>query len=439
MTRWQIGLASAEITPKVGAELSGFAARQAPAKGVHDPLYAKCLAVSDGTNLAALLVLDVLGVDRELVSAIRHEVRGLPPNCLAVLATHTHGGPSTLQRALLGAPDPAYLAVLVQRSAEAVARAVQNLQEGVIRFGIGREGSMAHNRRAPKGSIDSEVPVMRLEDSAGGLLGLFTSYACHPVALGADNLLVTRDYPGELINTLEHLYPQAEVLFATGCAGQINPGQRPHTHNDEQNLEPRSFAKARRLGRALAGCVLQVSERIASPYGRPLAVPMAQLRVLQRTVELPLQAHSASEGQVERWRDELQTLRVTGGAPGKVAWLEAYLRWAETTAHDTRRAVPVELVVMALGKLVLVMFPGEVFVEFGPELKARFPEAHLITLAYCNDAPGYIPYQTAYAQGGYEVEEAFRFYGFPSVFEVSAGETLLEAATEMVGEILGEK
>ena len=124
-----------------------------------------------------------------------------------------------------------------------------------------------------------------------------------------------------------------------------------------------------------------------------------------------------------------------GGTPGEIARLETFLRWSKRVSSDTRRAVTEEVMVIALGEVVLVVFPGEMFVEFGLELKARFPDLTLVTLAYGNGAPGYVPHRTAYVRGGYEVEEAFRFYGLPAVFAPQAGEALLGAATEMLREV----
>ena len=434
MHSWQVGCASVEITPRVGTTLSGFVARDAPAAGVHDPLFAKCVAVGDGTDRAALLVLDLLGVDRELVQEIRHRVSALPPEHVAVLATHTHGGPSVLRHGLLGGIDKSYIASVAERAAEAVDRAVGRMQRGAIRFGVGDEPTIAKNRRVPSGPIDPVVPVLRFENAAGTVLGLLVSYACHPVTLGADNLLITRDYPGEVIATLEPLYPDAEILFATGCCGQLNTGHSAEDSVTGRGAERRSFREAQRIGRILAGAALQTSERIASPL-YPRAIPAPPLKALSRRVTLPLQPHEADELQQEAWRRELGSLRTRGGAPGAITRLETFLRWSERVSGDTRHALTEELMVVALGEVILVVFPGEVFVELGLELKARFPELHLVTLAYGNGAPGYIPDRTAYAQGGYEVEEAYRYYGLPAAFAPQAGEALLEAATELVREV----
>ena len=44
--------------------------------------------------------------------------------------------------------------------------------------------------------------------------------------------------------------------------------------------------------------------------------------------------------------------------------------------------------------------------------------------------PGYIPPIGAYSAGGYEVEEAHRYYGLPAAFAQGAAEALVGAATK---------
>lgn len=92
--------------------------------------------------------------------------------------------------------------------------------------------------------------------------------------------------------------------------------------------------------------------------------------------------------------------------------------------------------VIALGDLCLAIYPGEVFVEFGLELKARFVGHQVIPLAYGNAAPGYLPHRSAYPQGGYEVVEAYRYYGQRAPFTAEAGERLQATMTRLVAEAL---
>lgn len=47
---------------------------------------------------------------------------------------------------------------------------------------------------------------------------------------------------------------------------------------------------------------------------------------------------------------------------------------------------------------------------------------------YCDGCPGYLPPRQEYPFGGYEVQDAHRYYGAPGPFVPGAAEALLEAA-----------
>jgi hypothetical protein len=83
----------------------------------------------------------------------------------------------------------------------------------------------------------------------------------------------------------------------------------------------------------------------------------------------------------------------------------------EQERHDrrvdiARREMTTAITMLAIGDAAFVGIPGELFVEFGLELRANQNFAHTFVAGYCNDLIGYIPTSKSYAQGGYEVESA---------------------------------
>lgn len=435
---WLAGFGKADITPPAGHMMSGFVARDKPAEGVHDRLWARCLSLSDGATRAALVILDIIGVDHHLTARIRNtaaQTSGIDPNAIAVLATHTHGGPAVLRDTLLGQVSEAYLDMLVQAAASAVTQATSKEKPVKLRYHVGRNALVAHNRREPGGVVDPDVPVLCIEGHDGQLLGLLTSYGCHPVTLGQNNLLWTADYPGALIAALELLEPAAIVMFAIGCCGQINVGHSATDSVTGHGLARRSFAEARRIGRTLAGEVFTVSEAMAPPGERAGVVLTPRLKVRRQELDLPLcplLAPAALQTQIDGWRTQLDALGDDDASQGVARFIQANLTWAKTIATQPRSAVPAEVMVITVGELSLVLYPGEMFVEYGLELKQQFSLRHVMTLAYANAAPGYIPHATAFAQGGYEVEEAYRFYGLPAPLAPQAGEIVQGAAIKLI-------
>jgi neutral ceramidase len=438
-TTWWAGFAVEDITPARSLELSGFAARVQPAVGTHDALSARAVALSDGARAAAVAVVDLLGVDATMTERVRERVRddlGDALEHVSVVATHTHGGPAILRRALLGTVDDAYVEEVVTRTAEAVRWAFAERAPVVIRYGLGHEDSVAKNRRDVDGPIDPDLPVLRFDDpETGRPRGVFCSYACHPVVLGPGNRLYTRDYPGFLVDKLAVACGNAPVAFLTGCCGQINTGHSTLDSVIGRGLEKRTYEEAERIGGVLAGMAAHTAHRIAVPGGIADAQPAAGLWTGSARLRLPLapveRPDAAEIGALER---EAAALAADPQRLGESVVAEAYLRWART--HDPPEThVDTEVAVIALGDVAIVLLPGEVFVEFGLELKRRFPHLHLVIASYANDATGYLPHRSAFAVGGYEVDQAFVHYGFSGPYAVEAGDALIASAAALLHRI----
>ena len=98
--RLAAGVAEAVISPPVGAPLLGPAS---PATGVHDDLYARALVLSDGVSSAAIVCLDLVGMDLALAAQVQTEVRRQAGvDVVFLISTHTHSAPFTIPWSLLG-------------------------------------------------------------------------------------------------------------------------------------------------------------------------------------------------------------------------------------------------------------------------------------------------------------------------------------------------
>jgi hypothetical protein len=140
--------------------------------------------------------------------------------------------------------------------------------------------------------------------------------------------------------------------------------------------------------------------------------------------------------------------RMRAGRVSDAQWRDreprAMLAWAERIAAQLEAgqlqpAVAAELQAITIGDLAIVGVPGELFAAHGLEIKRRSPARHTMVLGYTNGNLGYFPTRAAYPAGGYEVESAYRFYGYPSAFAPEAGELICEAALVAIGEALNER
>ena len=424
------GLARRDISPPVGVDLSGFLARTGPCAGVHDPLTATALVASDGATRVALVSCDLIGLGAGCVRRVRAAVEaqtGITAPNQMYACTHTHGGPETGVITHTGAADPAYLLGLEQKLVDVVAEANAALAPARIRWQRGT-CPVAINRRAPKGTegpVDRELIVAAIEDARGQALGTLLHYSCHPVAAGAENRQATADWCGVSRGLLEAA-GSGPVLVINGAAGDVNP-----------RMTQRGFAAVESAGEEIGAAALALWKQAAAT-GDEHVVAAAQA-----SVPLTFQPLAGREELVALWRqwkriersEAPESVAFRGGA---ITHLEhsrrlARLHWGS----DPLPALAAEVQALRIGPLIVAALPGEFFANYGRQVKAAAPELPVLVAGWTNDNLGYFPTRDAYAQGGYEVEVAYRYYGYPAAWAPQSGEAVAERAGDLVRRVAG--
>jgi len=433
MAKLEIGAAKVDVTPPVGVDLTGFGARPGPSKGIHKPLFARVLVLKADDKKAAVVGTDVLGFGVDSVRRIREGVEkrtGIPGSRVMVTATHTHSGPATIFLRRCGEICPEYLRSLEMKVVGAIEMAEQNLREAVWGSEKG-EVPVCLNRRHhsfragddPRsdrvGVVDRACNVLRFDTTAGEPIGSIINYACHAVALGAYNLSISPDYPGEASCTVERELGGV-ALFLNGACGNINPIM--------MGTDPRL---AERIGRAVGGEALKCLELARLS-------PEAELVVKSRTIRLPLQPYPPIEELAAERRkneDELRALRADAPFWERNLKLST-IQWASELAQALQTGtapsyVEAEIQLLSLGKACLVATPGEVFVEIGMQIKALDPSRHIFVVGYANGCLGYISTDQAIDEGGYEPDAAARWYAFAPLAK-GAEHLVVSAAKELL-------
>ena len=116
---------------------------------VNDPLHARALVLDDGTEQAAIVIVDSCGLPRELLDMAKrlaHKATGIPTEHMLIAATHTHSAPS-VNAALGSEVDLEYARFLTPKIAEAIAEAQKRLAPARIGMGIGRDEKNVGCRR----------------------------------------------------------------------------------------------------------------------------------------------------------------------------------------------------------------------------------------------------------------------------------------------------
>jgi neutral ceramidase len=407
---FRAGVAKIDLDPPLGMPMSGYGSRTGVSQGVLDPLQARVLALSDGRGTIALVTLDlVFPFELPEMNQIRDAVRPKGVDEVIFHASHTHSGPT------YSANREAY-GRAVQRVAQAVVAAAGAMTPVKIGTGWGIS-YIGHNRRhiLPGGDarmlwrnetristfpVDPSVGVIRLDRQDGGTLAVLVNYACHPVVFGPDNLDYSADYPSEMRRVVEQSLG-GMAFFLQGAPGDINP-----FYDKTPRIED-AIQRMRETGRMLGEEAARVGRRIETHA-------VANPRIQSQTVILPV---------VSRW--DIPKLR---------AVLKERYRLDEARAARLLRE-KMELPVTTLlwnGELAFATMPGEPFVEFQMELRARSPLPNTYFLGYTNGSFGYFPTIAAAVRGGYGANST------STQVQVGASEQMLNTGLISLYELMGK-
>lgn len=226
---WQAGTAVLNISPRPQdlngtLYLGGYGQGREPrsALGVHTPISARALALTDGTERLLLLTLDLAGFDQELVSRIRAgaaAATGWPRERIWVSATHTHSAPD-LQGFWGGAPRD-YRVYVIERATEAAGQAVEHLEPVELAVATVRGGGLGVNVRQ-WAFTDESLSLLVARRPAGPVVALLVNAGIQPTILGPQNRWVSPDWVGPMRSALEEWHG-GTALFINGVGGDVAP------------------------------------------------------------------------------------------------------------------------------------------------------------------------------------------------------------------------
>lgn len=423
------GMQEIRITPPLGSSMPGYLTER-KSTGVKDELYTKALVIESDSQLQVFISVDALFFPTEETDKIRERLQqelGVSPEQVMISATHTHTGPP-IRKGLDGSSHEDYVSILVKKMGDAAVMAYQSRRPAKIGVGTGHEGDISFNRRywmkdgtletnpgfnnpnieKPAGPIDPEVTVVRIDDLDDNPIGVVVNFACHTDTVGGTEYCA--DYPGEMSRMVKKVLGSDVVsLFMIGACGDINH------HNFMQDKTPKR-QKYDVMGRVLAAEVLKVREKIQ-------CVDTIEIACTRTTHRLELRRPTKEE--VEAAEQRLQTET----NPIERFFAEHILKADQATEH-TEIA---EIQVFRVGDWAVVGLPGEIFVDFGLELKEQSPFSQTIVNTLCNGSIyGYVCTREAYNQGGYEPRIKLK-----SRTPVDAGEQFVKKASVLLNELYG--
>lgn len=434
------GISSGDLSPWVGVDLGGYPHGNRLNTGVHDALHGGALYLDDERGGSVMLIVtDLFWITRAQADEVRSRVAqrvGLPTDRIVVTCSHSHSAPwmNVVSEALPGEDPfvhditPEYIEHVVEICAALAAEAFASTFEATAGHGLvtcGAESGVGGNRRDPEqGPVDTDVPVLVVKDGAGAIRAIWTKYACHPTILHADNTLVSADFPGAMRRVVAQAHPDAVFLYSMGTAGD----QSPRYFRTGQ-----TFDEVERFGGTLGRAVVDAVAGAEWPADQ-------RVGVATRTVGLPVKSYPAPAVVAER----IATLKareadlIAAGAPyverqTANLWLlgaecdhaNALKYAAGTLMSRYEGSAPFSVTGLVVGDTAWAFLPGEIFIDFGLDIKARSPwqRTHVITLSN-GDLPGYCVTREALAEGGYEPGN--------SILDPASGDVLSDAAVDLL-------
>ncbi len=409
------GVGKVDLDPPLGIPMAGYGAARF-SKGTLDPLEARVLALSDGSRTIALVTLDLcFTFDEKAMDQIRADVHASVDEVI-FHASHTHSGPTYSE-----APQA------VQHAVPRIAGAIRAAAAAMVPVQIGNGWGQTYigfNRRYVETNgevqmfwrnetkvsttfpVDPTVGVIRIDRRDGTPLAILVNYACHPVVLGPDSFNYSADYPGEMRRVVEQaMGHDAMAFFLQGAPGDINP------YYDKTPLIEDAVAVMKQTGQRLGLEAARVARSIQT-------LGAENARIQTKTVVLAV---------ANRWNREKLEAEVKAHYPETSGIARRLL------AQDMR--MPVTTVVLNLGSpdrdLAFVGLPGEPFVEFQMQLRAKSPLPNSFLLGYTNGYFAYLPTIAAAVRGGYGANTSVN----PSA--VGTGERMLNTGLISIYELLG--
>jgi len=428
----KVGFAEVDITPPLGIEMSGHWNIRL-ATGVRDPLFAHAMVIDDGRVPICLITCDVLSLRRSTVLAARaaiSETTGIAPDRIGISATHTHYGPMTAQLWTRDQqPDADYLADMLAGIIAAGTEAFEARRPAQIGIGWTFEGKLSFNRRYmmrdgnvlmhppvgssdilyPEGPTDPKVGIIAARDADGAPLGYWVNFACHATVAGtADEF--SADFPGALAAEIKRRHGDEIVtLFGNGCCGnlcQIDVFDPDRPRNGDELLKIMGEGLADNVDRAETEMDF-ADDLVLDVRSEEIAIPLRRI-----PDEMVAEAEAILADRDAHEHNDIKYAEM---------WLEL------TERKRTEPMIPGEVQVFRIGEVAVVLLPGEVFVEYGLEIKLKSPARRTFVVELANSIMGYVPTRRAFEGGGYEQKT-----GSNSKLSPVAGEYLVETALALL-------
>ncbi len=439
---FRAGVASVDVSPIKLPVISSGSFLTRSGSVIHDRLFARALALDDGTTHLVLMVVDTLFVPRDLCDEVKEAASkesGVPAENIMISATHSHSAGSLV--GCLGTDaDVDYVNQIRPQLVECIVKAVANFQPaqigwsseideqdthcrvfirrpdciGVDPFGEKTIRVMMHpgyrnpQYIGPSGPVDNELSVLSVRSLDGKPIGILANYSMHYFGSAA----VSADYFGDFVRVISEKIAADDdsfvAMMSNGTSGDLHwmDYTRPR-----KNVGRTDYAES------VAAVAMRAYERIEYR-------DRVELKAAERCLTLNRRVPDE-----KRWAWAQELLEEMDGRIPRTR-PEVYAREAKFLKDDPVRELKLQAI--CIGDLGIAAIPNETYSITGLKLKLRSPMPDMFNIELANGTEGYIPPPESLPLGGYNAWPA-RTAGLQVDAETIITDTLLSMFEKLSG------
>ena len=444
---FSVGYARVDITPTESLPLAGYGnTMQRMSAGVLDPLFATCIAITDGSGSTLLIcTVDLINTVDFYCDPARDAISkrfGIPREAIVFSATHTHSAPDMIQAAY--EPIIRYKDQLVEKLTEMAGAALADrmpatmlgghtYNEGMnfVRHYILEDGSFAGDNfgdfdaapiRGHVSEADRQLQLVKFCREDGRDI-LMVNWQAHPTKAStrasefgwAHRPYISADFVGACRKYVEEKTGLRFAYFQ-GAAGNINSRSRVKAEDGPEEPTP--------YGQLLGDHILAAMDGL-----RPLQTGVAGAKAA--VVTSPV---NHSDNHLLPYAQEIVDLWHATNDP-KLCTAKARPYGIHSAYHAMfiqRKArmngqLQFTLGAGCAGQLGFAFLPYEVFDTNGKYIKAHSPFAMTFILECANGMNNYIPSERGFEHGCYESDNCN--------FQPGTGEKAADAALELLHQL----
>ncbi|NIJ51377.1 neutral/alkaline non-lysosomal ceramidase N-terminal domain-containing protein [Dyadobacter arcticus] len=237
---FRAGWAKVNITPSSPTPTAGYGNRKGKLyTSVHDSVYVRAMVVDNGSTQAAIIAADLLIIPPTVIKALQSKLteKEIPFDQVFFGATHSHnsiGGWGTGISALFfsGKFEQATVDRLADAFFQAIVQAKAAMEPVKLTYLESIDSVDIRNRLVgEEGGIDPEIRSAAFTTQSGEK-AILSSFAAHSTVLNSKNIVLSRDYPGTLVDSLEKgRYNFA--MYMAGAVGSMGPIEKGTDDFDE--------------------------------------------------------------------------------------------------------------------------------------------------------------------------------------------------------------